>query len=181
MRILAVLLTLALVTPAAAQQLVVQANERKWNGQVWDGAEVYGPIAAPTNTPPDLGVCVVPLNGPETCIERVEGRARKSLCQNSLSCTFTLSTNAREPFGLFVYDIDLRYDDLVDVVVLTPDGRAAADQMQDIERRLRELADRRARVFTPMERDRRARAIQVLTRAQCAEGCTLVQSRIWLK
>jgi hypothetical protein len=98
-----------------------------------------------------------------------------------LSCTFTLSTNAREPFGLFVYDIDLRYDDLVDVVVLTPDGRAGADQVQDIERRLRELADRRARVFTPMERDRRARAIQVLTRAQCAEGCTLVQSRIWLK
>ena len=79
------------------------------------------------------------------------------------------------------HDIDIRYDDLVDVVVVTPDGRAAADQVQDIERRLRELADRRARVFTPMERDRRARAIQVLTRAQCAEGCTLVQSRMWLK
>jgi hypothetical protein len=179
--ILGVFMVLALAVPAAAQQLTVQANDRKWNGQVWDGAEVYGPIAAPTNTPPDLGVCVVPVSGPETCIERVEGRARKSLCQNSLSCTFTLSTNAREPFGLFIYDIDVRYDDLVDVVVLTPDGRAIPEQVQGIERRLGELSDRRARVFTPMERDRRARAIQVLTRAQCAEGCTLVQSRIWLK
>jgi hypothetical protein len=174
-------MVLALAVPTAAQQLTVQANDRKWNGQVWDGAEVYGPIAAPTNTPPDLGVCVVPVSGPETCIERVEGRARKSLCQNSLSCTFTLSTNAREPFGFFVYDIDLRYDDLVDVMVVTPDGRASPEQVQGIERRLRELADTRARVFTPMERDRRARAIQVLTRAQCVEGCTLVQSRIWLK
>ena len=52
---------------------------------------------------------------------------------------------------------------LVDVVVVTPDGRAAADQVQGIERRLGELSDRRARVLTPMERDRRARAIQVLT------------------
>jgi hypothetical protein len=181
MRVAVALMALVLATPAAAQQLVVQANDRKWNGQVWDGAEVYSPIAAPTNTPPDLGVCVVPLSGPETCIERVEGRARKSLCQNSLSCTLTLSTNAREPFGLFIYDIDVRYDDLVDVVVLTPDGRAIPEQVQGIERRLRELADTRARVFTPMERDRRARAIQVLNRAQCAEGCALVQSRVWLR
>jgi hypothetical protein len=178
MRTALALLALAIATPCAAQQLTVQANDRKWNGQVWDGAEVYGPIVPPTSTPPDLGVCVVPLSGPETCIERVEGRARKSLCQNSLSCTFTLTTNAREPFGLFIYDIDLRFDDLVDVVVVTPDGSTAADQVQGIEQRLRELADTRAKVFTPMERDRRARAIQVLTRAQCAEGCTLVQSRI---
>jgi hypothetical protein len=181
MRVAIALMVLTLALPASAQQLVVQANDRKWNGQVWDGAEVYGPIAAPTNTPPDLGVCVVPLSGPESCIERVEGRARKSLCQNSLTCTFTLSTAAREPFGLFIYDIDLRYDDLVDMVVMTPDGRVATDQVQGIEQRLRELADRRAQVFTPMERDRRARAMQVLNRAQCAEGCTLVQSRIWLR
>jgi hypothetical protein len=176
-----ILLIMTLATPCAAQQLTVQANDRKWNSQVWDGAEVYGPIAAPTNTPPDLGVCVVPVSGPETCIERVEGRARKSLCQNSLTCSFSLNTNTREPFGLFIYDIDLRYDDLVDVVVVTPDGNRPPEQMQGIERRLRELADTRAKVFTPMERDRRARAIQVLTRAQCAEGCTLVQSRMWLK
>jgi hypothetical protein len=59
-------LYLLIALPASAQQLVVQANDRKWNGQVWDGAEVYGPIAAPTNTTPDLGLCVVPLSGPAT-------------------------------------------------------------------------------------------------------------------
>lgn len=165
--------------PVLALDLTAQANDRKWNGQVWDGAEIYGPLALPSTTPPDLGVCVVPLSGPESCLERLDGRTRKSLCQNSLTCTFTLRANPREPFGLYLNDIDVRHDDLADIVV-TPDGRAAADQVQGVERRLRELSDTRARVFTPMERDRRARAVQVLTRAQCAEGCTLVQSRIYL-
>lgn len=181
MRLSFVLAALALATPCAAQQLTVQANDRKWNGQVWDGAEIYGPLALPSTTPPDLGVCVVPLSAPESCHERLDGRTRKSLCQNSLTCTMQISVNGREPFGLYIYDIDVRHDDLVDIVVVTPENGAAADQVQGIERRLRELADTRARVFTPMERDRRARAVQVLTRAQCAEGCTLVQSRIWIR
>ncbi len=93
------LLALAIATPCAAQQLTVQANERKYNGQVWDGAEVYGPAALPTNTPPDLAVCIVPLTGPETCIQRQEGAQLKSLCQNSHSCTFTLSLNPRDRMG----------------------------------------------------------------------------------
>jgi hypothetical protein len=63
MRVAVALMALVLALPAAAHQLLVQANDRKWNGQVWDGAEVYSPIAAPTNTPPDLGVCVVPVSG----------------------------------------------------------------------------------------------------------------------
>ncbi len=181
MRLAITFLVLVLASPCAAQQLTVQANGGKYNGQVWDGAEVYGPIALPTNTPPDLAVCVVPLRGPETCIERQDGRQLKSLCQNSHSCTFTLSVNAREPYGLFIYDIDLRFHDLVDVVVVTPDGRATPEQMQSIEQRLRALMEQKTHAFTPMETDRRARATFVVTRERCSEGCTLAQSQMQLQ
>jgi hypothetical protein len=165
---------------AKAEQLTVHAHERKWNGQVWDGAEVYGPLALPTNTPPDLAVCLVGQEGLPQCTERVDGRQRKSECQNSHSCTFRVRMDAKEPVGILIYDIDLRHDDLVDIVIIVPDERTPPDRYRGIEARLRELMDTRSRVFTPMERDRRARQTQVVTRAQCATGCNLVQSRITL-
>lgn len=175
---LAVLMSLG--SPLAAQQLTVQANERKFNGQVWDGAEVYAPIALPANTPPDLAVCIVPPSGIEQCTERQDGRTRKSQCQNSYSCTFDLKANFREPFGVFIYDIDLRYDDLVDVLIVVPDERMPPDRYKVIEARLRELMEVRTRAFTPMEKDRRARDTFVVTRERCKDSCTLAQSRVRL-
>jgi hypothetical protein len=172
------LLALAIATPCVAQQLTVQANERKYNGQVWDGAEVYGPIALPANTPPDLAVCVIPLRGPETCIERQDGRQVKSLCQNSYSCTFTLNVNSREPYGLLIYDIDLRYHDLVDTLIVVPDERMTADKYAPIEARLRELMQQKTLAFTPMEKDRRARATFVVTAARCSTSCSLSQAQV---
>jgi hypothetical protein len=169
------------IAPATAQQLTVQANERKYNGQVWDGVELYSPAAMPTNTPPDLAVCVVPLKGPETCLERMDGRQLKSLCQNSHSCTFTLNANGREPFGLYIYDIDLKFHDLVDTVIVVPDARTPAAAYAAIDIRLRELMETKSPAFTPMEKDRRKRETFVVTRDQCASECPLAQSRIVLR
>lgn len=173
-----VAMVMCLGSPLAAQQLTVQANDRKFNGQVWDGAEVYAPVALPANTPPDLAICIVPLNGIEHCTERVDGRTRKSQCQNSLSCTFDLRVNFREPFGVFIYDIDVRYDDLVDTLIVVPDERTPPDRYRVIEARLRELMETRTRAFTPMEKDRRARETFVVSRERCKDSCTLAQSRV---
>jgi hypothetical protein len=178
---LAMMALMGAAEPALAQQLTVQANERKYNGQVWDGAELYAPLALPSSTPPDLAVCLAPLTEPEQCQERGEGRQRKSPCPNSHSCTFTLAANSREPYGLFIYDIDLRLDDLVDVVIVVPGASWPAERTRAIETRLRALMESRAPAFTPMEKDRRARDIFVVTADQCRESCTLTQSQIRLQ
>lgn len=170
------------VVGAAAQELVVEANQRKLNGQPWDGAETFGPVALPTAGPPDLALCVVPPNGQERCYERQVERGRQSLCQNSYSCTFKLELPAGQPYGLFVYDIDLRADDLVDFVIIAPRANTPASAYAAIETRLRQLLDARTPVFSPMEKDRRRRETQVLTPEQCQQaGCTLTQSRLWLR
>ncbi len=174
------LLLLITLGPALAQQLTVQAHDRKYNSQVWDGAEVYGPLAVPANTPPDLAVCVVPLSGQERCLERTEGQTLKSLCQNSHSCSFTLGVNPREPYGLYIYDIDLKFHDLVDTVIVVPDARTPPAAYAGIERRLREIMETKSPAFTLMEKDRRKRDTFVVTKEQCAKECTLAQSRIRL-
>lgn len=167
---------------AVAQEVVLEANQRKLNGQPWDGAEVFGPVSLPTAGPPDLALCVVPPNGQERCYEREGGRGRQSLCQNSYSCTFKPELPTGQPYGLFVYDIDLRADDLVDFVIIVPRANTPASAYAAIETRLRQLLDARTPVISPMEKDRRRRDTQVLTPEQCQQaGCTLTQSRLWLR
>lgn len=170
------------MTGALAQEVAIEANQRKLNGQPWDGAETFGPVSLPTAGPPDLALCVVAPNGQERCYEREGGRRRQSLCQNSYSCTFKPELPAGQPYGLFVYDIDLRADDLVDFVIIVPRADTPASAYAAIETRLRQLLDARTPVISPMEKDRRRRDTQVLTPAQCQQaGCTLTQSRLWLR
>jgi hypothetical protein len=175
------LLLQAVAGPVAAQQMSVQANDRKFNGQAWDGVEAFAPLSVPTTTPPDLAVCVVPLNGAERCIERQTARERQSLCQNSFSCTFELGVNVREPFGLFIYDIDLRWDDLVDFLIVVPEARMPPARYAPIERRLREMLTDRTETLNPTENSRRRRDTFVVTPEQCREGCPLSQSRVWFR
>lgn len=160
--------------------LVVEADQRKWNGQPWDGLEVYGPVAAPTTTPPDLGMCLVTGQGSVDCLEVAQGGRRLSPCQNSYRCSFEAKgLGLREPFGVFVYDIDAQRDDLVDFVVVVPAAGVAVPPA--IETALRQQLERRTPAILPMERDRRARATFVFTQEQCRAGCRLSQSILWLR
>ena len=166
---------------AVAQEIAIEANQRKLNGQPWDGAETFGPVSLPTAGPPDLAICVVPPNGQERCYEREGACNRQSLCQNSYNCNFRPELPANQPYGLFIYDIDLRADDLVDIAIVVPRAGTATADYAAIETRLRQLLDARTPAILPMERDRRRRETQILVRDQCQAGCTLTQSRLWLR
>lgn len=179
---LAALILLGSVALAEAVTLTVQADPRKWNGQPWDGLETFAPVNLPTTTPPDLAVCVVRVGQPEVCFERHSGGQRLSLCQDSSSCTFALTgVDTRHPFGLFIYDIDMARDDLVDIAIMVPTAATPAATYQPIETALRRMMETRTPAITPMERNRRERASQVLTVEQCREGCRLVQSGITMR
>lgn len=166
---------------AVAQEIAIEANQRKLNGQPWDGAETFGPVSLPTAGPPDLAICVVSPSGQERCYEREGARNRQSLCQNSYTCSFRPDLPAGQPYGLFIYDIDLRADDLVDFVIIAPRAGMPTGELAAIETRLRQLLEARTPVISPMEKDRRRRDTQVLTREQCQAGCSLTQSRLWLR
>ena len=71
MRLGVLALAWCLACPAAALDLTIVADPRKWNGQPWDGIEVWGPVGLPTSGPPDLGVCVVRASGELDCLEAV--------------------------------------------------------------------------------------------------------------
>jgi hypothetical protein len=170
--------------PPDKYDIQVEANPRKVNGSPWDGSNVQailGPLMGGVENPPDLMICLFSETGLSDCLTK-RGNNHESRCHDSNDCEWREVNLPQGILGIVIIDLDLKYDDFVDAVILLENSNQQQSVTADkIESAMRDFIKIKTPASTASEAERREREFQRISLTVCMDApCALRQSRISL-